>query len=117
MVSCHFMDTFSGKTILITGGTGTFGHAFVKRILKENVKKIIVFSRDELKQSEMKQHPEYQDKRLRFFIGDVRDLARLERAFEGVDIVVHAAALKQVPAIEYNPFEAVKTNILGSQNV
>jgi len=108
---------FSGKIVLVTGGTGTFGKAFVKRILSENVKKVIVFSRDEFKQSEMAQHPDYQDDRLRFFLGDVRDLPRLERAFSGVDIVVHAAALKQVPAIEYNPFEAIKTNILGSQNV
>jgi len=104
------------KTILITGGTGSFGKNFVKHLLDNyNLKKLIVFSRDELKQFKMEK--EFKDERLRFFIGDVRDLPRLERAFNGVDIVVHAAALKQVPLLEYNPFEAVKTNILGSQNV
>ncbi|MDE2001768.1 MAG: UDP-N-acetylglucosamine 4,6-dehydratase (inverting) [Patescibacteria group bacterium] len=107
-----------GKTVLVTGGTGTFGRAFVAKLLKESdVKKIIIFSRDEFKQSEVQRDLAQHAKRLRFFIGDIRDLQRLERAFEGVDIVVHAAALKQVPAIEFNPFEAVKTNILGSQNV
>lgn len=106
-----------GKTVLITGGTGTFGRAFVARLLNDNqVKKVIIFSRDELKQSQVQaMYPN--EKRLRYFIGDVRDVERLKCAFEGVDIVVHAAALKQVPATEYNPFEAVKTNILGSQNV
>ena len=110
-------DFLNGKTILVTGGTGTFGRAFVARLLAvPGVAKIIVFSRDELKQSELQsKHPN--EKRLRYFIGDVRDSDRLKRAFEGVDIVVHAAALKQVPATEYNPFEAVKTNIVGSQNV
>jgi UDP-N-acetylglucosamine 4,6-dehydratase len=107
----------SGKTILITGGTGSFGKKFVKRVLQEDIKKIIVFSRDELKQFEMSQEPEYKDSRIRFFIGDVRDKDRLYRAFDGVDIVVHAAALKQVGACEYNPFEAIKTNIHGAQNV
>ena len=106
------------KTVLVTGGTGTFGLAFVSKLLKESeAKKIIIFSRDEFKQSEMQRDLAKYMKRLRFFIGDVRDLSRLERAFEDVDIVVHAAALKQVPAVEFNPFEAVKTNILGSQNV
>jgi UDP-N-acetylglucosamine 4,6-dehydratase len=106
----------SGKTVLITGGTGSFGKNFAKHILANSkLKKLIIFSRDELKQSQMQ--IEMTDERIRFFIGDVRDLPRLQRAFEGVDIVVHAAALKQVPALEYNPFEAVKTNILGSQNV
>lgn len=105
-----------GKTVLITGGTGSFGKNFAKYILANSrLKKLIIFSRDELKQSQMVR--EILDKRIRFFIGDVRDLPRLQRAFEGVDIIVHAAALKQVPALEYNPFEAVKTNILGSQNV
>lgn len=108
---------FKGKTVLVTGGTGTFGRAFVRRILKEPVKKLIILSRDELKQYEMQRSGEFDDKRLRYFLGDVRDLRRLERAFEGVDIVVHAAALKQVPATEYNPFEAIKTNVDGSQNV
>ncbi len=107
-----------GKTVLITGGTGTFGQAFTKRLLAENqVKKLIIFSRDEFKQHHMQQAVSDPHKKLRFFLGDVRDLRRLERAFRDVDVVVHAAALKQVPAIEYNPTEAVKTNIDGSQNV
>lgn len=104
-----------GKTILITGGTGSFGKKFIKRIVNEDIKKVIVFSRDELKQYEMKQ--EFTDPRIRFFIGDVRDKDRLYRAFDGVDIVIHAAAMKHVDACEYNPFEAVKTNIHGAQNV
>ncbi|QTN00388.1 MULTISPECIES: UDP-N-acetylglucosamine 4,6-dehydratase (inverting) [Sediminibacillus] len=103
------------KVILITGGTGSFGKRFISRILKQDVKKVIVFSRDELKQYEMAQ--EYSDSRLRFFIGDVRDKERLYRAFDGVDIVIHAAAMKHVGACEYNPFEAVKTNINGAQNI
>ena len=106
------------KTILITGGTGSFGKCFTKYVLTHyNPKKIIIYSRDEFKQflmqNEMK---EYADK-LRFFIGDVRDKERLQRAFEDVDYVIHAAALKQVPACEYNPNEAIKTNIHGAQNV
>lgn len=110
------MLNLKNSTILITGGTGSFGKNFVKYLLNNSeLKKVIVFSRDELKQSQMR--AEIKDERLRFFLGDVRDLPRLERAFRGVDIVVHAAALKQVPTLEYNPFEAVKTNILGSQNV
>ena len=109
------MSILKDKTILVTGGTGSFGKNFVKFVLKQNPKKVIVFSRDELKQSEMRS--EVQDERLRFFLGDVRDRERLARAFHGVDIVVHAAALKQVPTLEYNPFEAVKTNIIGSENV
>jgi UDP-N-acetylglucosamine 4,6-dehydratase len=104
-----------GKVVLITGGTGSFGKKFVEKILQSDVKKVIVFSRDELKQYEMSQ--DYKDPRIRFFIGDVRDLERLNRAFDGVDIVVHAAALKHVIACEYNPFEAIRTNILGAQNV
>lgn len=103
------------KTVLVTGGTGSFGRKFIKRILQDNVKKVIVFSRDELKQYEMAQ--EFTDSRMRFFIGDVRDQERLYRAFDGVDIVIHAAAMKHVGACEYNPFEAVKTNIHGAQNV
>ncbi|MCA1055303.1 UDP-N-acetylglucosamine 4,6-dehydratase (inverting) [Rossellomorea aquimaris] len=104
-----------GKTILITGGTGSFGKKFIKKILNYDVKKVIVFSRDELKQYEMAQ--EFTDSRIRFFIGDVRDKERLYRAFDGVDVVIHAAALKHVGACEYNPFEAVKTNIHGAQNI
>jgi UDP-N-acetylglucosamine 4,6-dehydratase len=105
----------NGKVVLITGGTGSFGKKFVEKMLQTDVKKIIVFSRDELKQYEMSQ--DFKDSRIRFFIGDVRDLERLNRAFDGVDIVVHAAAMKHVTACEYNPFEAVRTNILGAQNV
>ncbi len=107
------------KTILITGGTGSFGKCFVKTVVKRyKPKKLIVYSRDELKQYEMRQElqgPIYDC--LRYFIGDVRDLPRLQTATEDVDFVIHSAALKQVPATEYNPFEAVKTNILGGQNV
>jgi len=111
------MTNYNNKTILITGGTGSFGKSFAKFLLKNsNLKKLIIFSRDELKQFEMEKELG-DDERLRFFIGDVRDRERLERAFFGVDIVIHAAALKQVPTLEYNPFEAVKTNIFGSQNV
>lgn len=103
------------KTILVTGGTGSFGQKFINKVLEQDVKKVIVFSRDELKQYEMAQ--EFTDSRMRFFIGDVRDKDRLYRAFDGVDIVIHAAALKHVEACEYNPFEAVKTNINGAQNI
>jgi len=110
----------SGKSILITGGTGSFGKAFVKTVLARypDIKRLVIFSRDELKQFEMSQDfsPE-QFPALRYFIGDVRDEARLRRALEGIDIVVHAAALKQVPAAEYNPFECIKTNIIGAQNL
>ena len=110
------LNTLKNKTILITGGTGSFGSNFTKYILANSeAKKVIVFSRDELKQSILE--AQIKDERIRFFLGDVRDLPRLQRAFHGVDIVVHAAALKQVPALEFNPFEAVKTNIIGSQNV
>jgi len=105
------------KTILITGGTGSFGQRFVERALDRNPKKIIVFSRDEHKQVEMSRRIQDPEKRVRFFIGDVRDKARLYRAFVGVDIVVHAAALKHVPVCEYNPFEAIQTNIQGAQNI
>lgn len=110
----------NGKTILITGGTGSFGHQFVSYVLNHyELKKIIIFSRDEYKQfvmqNEYKDHP--QAAKLRFIIGDVRDRERLYRACEGVDFLIHAAALKQVPACEYNPIEAVKTNIVGATNV
>lgn len=110
----------NGKTILITGGTGSFGKKFIETVLKRYTpKKIIIYSRDELKQYEMQQEPRFRKERvlIRYFIGDVRDEKRLTRAMGGVDIVIHAAALKQVPAAEYNPFEAVKTNIIGGQNV
>jgi UDP-N-acetylglucosamine 4,6-dehydratase/5-epimerase len=107
------------KVVLVTGGTGSFGKKFVATVLQRyKPKKLIVFSRDELKQFEMSQSfSESEFPCMRYFIGDVRDRDRLKRAFEGVDIVIHAAALKQVPAAEYNPFEAVKTNINGAQNV
>ena len=109
--------SLSGKTILITGGTGSFGKKFTELILREyQPKKLIVFSRDELKQHEM-QASGFDHPSLRYFIGDVRDRDRLQRAMHGVDIVVHTAALKQVPSCEYNPFEAVKTNVFGAQNV
>ncbi|HUY69261.1 MAG TPA: UDP-N-acetylglucosamine 4,6-dehydratase (inverting) [Alphaproteobacteria bacterium] len=110
----------NNQSILITGGTGSFGKAFVRRVLGRfpKVKRLVVFSRDELKQSEMAHaFPARAYPALRFFIGDVRDEARLRRALEGVDVVVHAAALKQVPATEYNPFECIKTNVLGAQNI
>ena len=110
----------TGKSILITGGTGSFGKKFVETILQQypEITRVVVFSRDELKQSEMAQHFSPQKYRqIRYFIGDVRDKDRLSRAMQGIDIVVHAAALKQVPACEYNPFEAIKTNILGAQNL
>lgn len=105
------------KTVLVTGGTGSFGKEFIRILLEEEQpEKVIVFSRDELKQHEMRaagfNHPN-----IRYFIGDVRDLERMKRAMDGVHVVVHAAALKQVPACEYNPMEAIKTNILGSSNV
>jgi|HubBroStandDraft_2_1064218.scaffolds.fasta_scaffold56720_3 UDP-N-acetylglucosamine 4,6-dehydratase len=108
---------WSEQAVLVTGGTGSFGKKFVEIMLKEyHPKRLVIFSRDELKQHDMRSsgldHPS-----LRYFIGDVRDLSRLERAFAGVTVVVHAAALKQVPACEYNPFEAVQTNIMGGRNV
>ncbi len=110
-------DFFDGKSVLVTGGTGSFGRAFVAAILRESaVARVVVFSRDELKQSEMQRLYRTED-RVRYFIGDVRDASRLARAFHGVDIVVHTAALKQITAAEYNPFEAVRTNIHGAQNV
>lgn len=112
------LDFLANKSILVTGGTGSFGSAFIKILLeKSQAARIIVFSRDELKQSVMMNSIPDPEGRLRFFIGDVRDLPRLQRAFKGVQYVVHAAALKQVPLLEYNPFEAIQTNILGTQNV
>ncbi|MDA8089251.1 MAG: UDP-N-acetylglucosamine 4,6-dehydratase (inverting) [Nitrospiraceae bacterium] len=109
---------FNDKTILLTGGTGSFGKKFTEIVLgKYRPKKLIIFSRDELKQFDMakKFHPDKYP--IRFFLGDIRDRQRLYRAFEGVNYVIHAAALKQVPALEYNPFEAVKTNIMGAENI
>ncbi|SFB93982.1 UDP-N-acetylglucosamine 4,6-dehydratase (inverting) [Butyrivibrio sp. YAB3001] len=108
----------NNKTILVTGGTGSFGHHFVEYVFAHyNPKKLIIYSRDEFKQYHMaNRYKEYEDA-LRFFIGDVRDAARLRRAMKGVDYVIHAAALKQVPACEYNPNEAIKTNIMGAVNV
>lgn len=110
---------FKNKTIFISGGTGSFGLNFSKYIIENyNFKKIIIYSRDELKQFEMQNSvPFKNNKKLRFFIGDIRDLERLNTALRDVEIVIHAAALKQVSSSEYNPFEAVKTNIIGSQNI
>ena len=110
----------NNKSVLVTGGTGSFGKAFVRTVLQRfpQIKRLVIFSRDELKQFEMAQlFSPREFPQLRFFIGDVRDAGRLKRAMEGIDVVVHAAALKQVPAAEYNPFEAIKTNVLGAQNV
>lgn len=112
-------SVFANKTILVTGGTGSFGKAFIKKILSLNVKKVIVYSRDEFKQFTMASMPEFSPYKnvISYIIGDVRDKERLTQAMAGVDYVVHAAALKQVPSCEYNPFEAIKTNILGAENV
>ena len=110
----------AGKAVLITGGTGTFGKQFSKRILEAypDIKRLVIYSRDELKQYEMACLKEFaNNSKVRFFIGDVRDAERLKRAMQGIDIVIHAAAMKQVPAAEYNPFECIKTNILGAQNL
>lgn len=113
------MNFFDNKSILITGGTGSFGRKFASRVLAAaNPRRVIIFSRDELKQFEMREEfPEVHGSPIRYFIGDVRDRERLDRAFSNVDIVVHAAALKQVPACEYNPNEAILTNVDGTRNV
>lgn len=110
----------NNKSILITGGTGSFGRTFVRTVLHRfpDIKRLVVYSRDELKQFEMSQELSQSEyPALRYFIGDVRDGERLRRALEGIDVVIHAAALKQVPAAEYNPFECIKTNIMGAQNL
>jgi UDP-N-acetylglucosamine 4,6-dehydratase len=110
------MSSLQGKAVLITGGTGSFGTAMVKKLLSMNeVSKVVVFSRDELKQFEMQ--AQLSSDKLRFFLGDVRDYQRLIRATDGIDVVIHAAAMKQIPASEYNPMEAIKTNVLGAENV
>jgi UDP-N-acetylglucosamine 4,6-dehydratase len=109
-------DIFKGKVVLITGGTGSFGQKFTEMVINNyKPKKLIIFSRDEMKQYEMQKR--FNQDSMRYFIGDVRDTDRLHRAFQGVDIIVHAAALKIVPTAEYNPFEVVKTNIIGAENV
>ena len=114
-----YSEEIDSKSILVTGGTGSFGKKFISTVLTEyKPKKVIVFSRDELKQYEMSHTPPYRaDSRLRFFIGDVRDRDRLIQAFRDVDTVIHAAAMKQIPIGEYNPFEVIRTNVIGAQNV
>ena len=110
------MSYLKGKSVLITGGTGSFGKAFVQRLLKDDeIKKLVVFSRDELKQFEMAE--KISSPKLRYFLGDVRDYQRLIQATDGVDVIVHAAAMKQIPASEYNPMEAIKTNVIGAENI
>jgi len=118
----YFKSMLNNKSIMITGGTGSFGHHFVKTLLeKYNLKRIVIYSRDELKQYDMKNNIVndglYDNNVVRFFIGDVRDLSRLQEAMRGIDVVIHAAALKQVPAAEYNPMECIKTNIHGAENI
>ena len=113
-------SVLSNASVLLTGGTGSFGRAFTRELLKRHpkIKRLVIFSRDELKQFEMAQEfPTIEYPGIRYFIGDIRDADRLRRAMEGIDTVVHAAALKQVSAAEYNPFEFIKTNVLGSQNL
>src|SRR6266481_3018394 len=112
----NYNSIFDGKAILITGGSGSFGQKYIKTLVERcRPKKLIVYSRDELKQYEMAQ--QFRHECMRFFIGDVRDRDRLSQAMRGVDLVIHAAALKQVPAAEYNPMECIKTNIHGAENV
>ena len=114
-----FHPNLNNKSILITGGTGSFGKYFVQKIMRNfNPKRLVIFSRDELKQYDMSRElNEKKNKFIRFFLGDVRDKERLQMAFKGIDVVIHAAALKQVEAAEYNPYECIQTNIIGSQNV
>lgn len=119
MIQTSTLD-LNGKTILVTGGTGSFGKKFVQTVLERwpNIKRLVVFSRDELKQFEMSQQfPKSKYDGIRYFIGDIRDAERFKRACEGIEIIIHAAALKQVPAAEYNPMEFIKTNIMGAENV
>jgi len=119
MIQTSNLD-LNGKTILVTGGTGSFGKKFVQTVLERwpNIKRLVVFSRDELKQFEMSQQfPKSKYDGIRYFIGDIRDAERFKRACEGIEIIIHAAALKQVPAAEYNPMEFIKTNIMGAENV
>ena len=114
------MKNLNNSSILITGGTGSFGQAFIKQLLKEypKIKRLVIFSRDELKQDHMRViYPETKYKNIRYFLGDVRDYNRLLRALDDIDIIIHAAALKQVPTAEYNPIEFIKTNVLGAQNI
>lgn len=106
---------FEGKTLMITGGTGSFGHAVLNRFLNTDIGEIRIFSRDEKKQDDMRK--EYHNDKIKFYIGDVRDLASVKNAMHGVDYIFHAAALKQVPSCEFFPLEAVKTNVLGTENV
>ncbi len=116
----EFRNWLEERSILVTGGTGSFGQKFVKTVLEQapKIKRLVVFSRDELKQFEMQNELGARDyPGLRFFIGDVRELDRVRRALEGIDTVIHAAALKQIPAAEYNPFECIKTNVFGAQNM
>jgi UDP-N-acetylglucosamine 4,6-dehydratase len=115
MKEVFHMDIFDGKVLMVTGGTGSFGHAVVRRFLKTKIKEIRILSRDEKKQDDMRK--EFDDDKLKFYIGDVRDYARLADAFKGVDYCFSAAALKQVPSCEFYPLEATKTNVLGSNNV
>lgn len=118
--STHPESSLNGKSLLVTGGTGSFGKRFITKVFEQwpDVRRVVVYSRDELKQFEMAQQFSSGDfPAIRFFIGDVRDHSRLRRAMEGIDFVIHAAALKQVPAAEYNPFEAIRTNVIGAQNV
>ena len=111
----HYLD---GKTLLVTGGTGSFGKKFIRSVIDNyKIKRLVIYSRDELKQEEMRTMYGFNDERLRYFIGDVRDKERLYRAMINIDVIVHAAAMKQVPASEYNPIEAVKTNIDGAENI
>ena len=109
------MTPFSGKTLMITGGTGSFGEAVLKRFLDTDIAEIRIFSRDEKKQDDMRHH--YQNDKIKYYIGDVRELSSVKNAIHGVDYLFHAAALKQVPSCEFFPIEAVKTNVLGADNV